>query len=106
MERKTVGGLKLSYPAEGPGSGTCCTPVAELPVLAGMHKVLAPSKTRMLVQGPVAVHHVAGVDVLVAEALLHGLAVVAELHHLALEVRALVDAHAVLPPTVLEGEMQ
>lgn len=60
----------------------------------------------MFVQGPVAIHHVAGVDVLVAEALLHGHAVVAELHHLALEVRTLVDAQAVLTPTVLDGDMQ
>lgn len=60
----------------------------------------------MFVQGPVAIHHVAGVDVLVAEALLHGHAVVTELHHLALEVRTLVDAQAVLSPTVLEGDMQ
>lgn len=60
----------------------------------------------MFVQGPVAIHHVAGVDVLVAEALLHRHAVVAELHHLALEVRTLVDAQAVLSPTVLDGDMQ
>lgn len=104
MDRKTTGCLKLGYPAEGAGSGARRTPVAELPVLAGMHKVLAPPIAGMLVQGPVAVHHVAGVDVPVAEALLHGLAVVAELHHLALEVRALINAQAVLSPAVLQGE--
>lgn len=104
MDRKTSGLLEFSYPAERASSGTCCTPVAELPVLAGMHEVLAPPIAGMLVQGPVAFHHIAGVDVPVAEALLHRLAVVAELHHLTLEVRALVDAQAVPPPTVLEGK--
>lgn len=104
MDRNTTGHLKLGDPAEGPGSGTCCTPVAELPVLARVHEVLAPPIAGMLVQGPVAVHHVAGVDVPVAEVLLHGLAVVAKLHHLALEVRTLIDAQAVLPPAVLWGK--
>lgn len=102
----TSGHLKLSYPAEGAGGGARRTPVAELPVLAGRHEVLAPPVAGMLIQGPVAVHHFAGVDVLVVETLLHGLAVVAELHHLALEFRTLVNAHAVLPSTVLEKEMQ
>lgn len=105
MDRKTTGHLKLSYPAEGPGSGAGCTPVTELPVLAGMHEVLAPPVAGILVQGPVAIHHVAGIDVPAVETLLHGLAVVTELHHLALEVRALVDAQAVRSPAVLQGEM-
>lgn len=55
----------------------------------------------VLVKGPVAVQHVAGVDVVAAEKILHRLAVVAELHHLALKVRLLVDAHAIGPLTYL-----
>lgn len=106
MDRKTSGPSKFSYPAEGASRGTCCAPVAELPVLAGMHKVLAPSIAGMLIQGPVAFHHIAGVDVPAAEALLHGFAVVTKLHHLTLEVWALIDAQAVLPPTVLEVNKQ
>lgn len=106
MDRKTIGHLKLCDPAEGASGGTRCTPVAELPVLAGRHEVLASPIAGMLIQGPVAIHHVAGIDVPVAEALLHGHAVIAELHHLALEVRTLVYAQAVLSPAVLEGEMQ
>lgn len=49
----------------------------------------------VLVQGPVTVHDVAGVDVTAAEMILHRLTVLAELHHLALEVGPLVDAYAV-----------
>ena len=56
----------------------------------------------MLVQGPVAVHDVAGVDVAAAEVILHRVTVLAELHHLALEVGPLVDAHAVGPLAGLE----
>lgn len=106
MDRKTTGRLKLGYPAEGASGGTRCAPFVELPVLARTHEVLAPPIAWMLVHGPVAVHHVAGVDVPVAETILHRLAVVAEFHHLALEVRTLVDADTVLPPAVLEEEKQ
>lgn len=49
----------------------------------------------MLIEGPVAIHDVARVDVTAAEMILHRLAVIAELHHLTLEVGTLVDAHAV-----------
>lgn len=49
----------------------------------------------MLVESPVAVHHVAGVDVMTVELILHRITVIAELHHLALEVGASVDAEAV-----------
>lgn len=106
MDRKTAVHLELSYPAEGAGGGARCTPVTELPVLARTHEVLASPVTGMLIQGPVTFHHFAGVDVPVAEALLHRLAVVTELHHLALEIRTLVDAHTVLPSTVLVQEIQ
>lgn len=49
----------------------------------------------MLVEGPVALHDVAGVDVTAAEMILHRITVVTKLHHLTLEVGALVDAYAV-----------
>lgn len=49
----------------------------------------------VLVKGPVALQDIAGVDVVAAEKILHWLTVVAELHHLALEVGPLIDAHAI-----------
>lgn len=55
----------------------------------------------VLVKGPVAVQDVAGVDVVAAEEILHGLTVVAEFHHLALKVRLLVDAHTIRALTYL-----
>lgn len=51
----------------------------------------------VLVEGPVAVQDIAGVDVVAAEKILHRLAVVAEFHHLALKVRLLIDAHTIRP---------
>lgn len=62
--------LKVSDPAEGPSGGTGGSPVAELPVLARPHEVLASPVIGMLVKGPVAVHDVAGVDVAAAESVL------------------------------------
>lgn len=97
-------GLKLSDPSEGAGGGAGGPPVAELAVLAGPHEVLVATVVGMLVEGPVAVHDVAGVDVTAAEVVLHGLAVVAELHHLALEVGPLVDADAVGALAGLQAE--
>lgn len=88
-------GLKVGDPSEGAGGGTGGSPFAELPVLAGPHKVLAPPVVGMLVEGPVAVHDVGGVDVTATEAVLDGVTVLAELHHLSLEVWPLVDSHTV-----------
>lgn len=51
----------------------------------------------VLVEGPVAVQDIAGVDVVAAEKILHRLTVVAEFHHLALKVRLLIDAHTIRP---------
>lgn len=98
--------LKVGDPAEGAGGGAGGPPVTELAVLPGPHEVLASAVVGVLVHGPVAVHDVAGVDVAAAEVILHRLAVVAELHHLALEVGPLVDADAVRALTGLEKETQ
>lgn len=87
--------LKISDSAEGPSGGTGGPPVTKLAVLPRPHKVLAPTVIGVLVQSPVAVHHVAGVDVMTVEMILHRITVVAELHHLSLEVGAPVDAEAV-----------
>lgn len=87
--------LKICDSAEGPGGGASGPPVTELAVLSRPHEVLAATVIGVLVEGPVAIHDVAGVDVTAAEMILHWLAVVAELHHLTLEVGTLVDADAV-----------
>lgn len=87
--------LKISDSAEGPGGGTGGPPVTELAVLPRPHKVLAPAVIGVLVESPVAVHHIAGVDVMTVEMILHWITVIAELHHLALEVGASVDAETV-----------
>lgn len=55
----------------------------------------------VLVQGPVAVQDVAGIDVLAAETILHRLTVVAEFHHLAFKVGLLVDADTIRSLTFL-----
>lgn len=94
--------LKLRDSAEGPGGGTGGPPVTELAVLSGPHEVLPAVVVGVLVQGPVAVHDVAGVDVAAAEMILHRLAVLTELHHLTLEVGPLIDAHAIGALTGLE----
>lgn len=49
----------------------------------------------MLIEDPVALLHIAGVDVVEVEALIQGGAVITQLHHLATELRALVDHHFV-----------
>lgn len=49
----------------------------------------------MLIEDPVAVFHIAGVDVVGMEAFVQGGTVISQLHHLASELRALVDHHSV-----------
>lgn len=97
-------GLKVGDPTEGAGGGTGGSPFAELPVLAGPHKVLAAPVVWMLVEGPVAIHDVGGVDVTATETVLDGVTVLAELHHLSLEVWPLVDSHAVGTAAGLLGQ--
>lgn len=49
----------------------------------------------MLIEGPVALHDIGGVDVTVAEAIVDVGAVVRELHHVSTHVRSVVDSHLV-----------
>lgn len=87
--------LKICDSAEGAGGCAGGPPVTELAVLSRPHEVLTTTVVGVFVEGPVAFHHIAGVDVAAAEVILHRLAVIAELHHLTLEVGSLIDAHAV-----------
>lgn len=95
---KAIGSrLELCDSAEGASGGAGGPPVTELAVLPGLHEVLPATVVWVLVEGPVAVHDIAGIDVTAPKMILHRLAVLTELHHLTLEVGSLVDAHAVGP---------
>lgn len=65
----------------------------EPPVFTRAHQILPPSVMGMLVEDPVAIHHIAGVDVIEMEALVQGGAIISQFHHLASELWALVDHH-------------
>lgn len=71
IQTKSGSRLKLCDSAEGPGGGAGGPPLAELAVLPGPHEVLPAAVAGVLVQGPVAVYDVAGVDVAAAEVILH-----------------------------------
>lgn len=87
--------LKFSDPSEGPDNGTGSTPVAIPPVLPISQKVLSASVVRVLVEDPVSVHNITGVNVTVVETVRHTGTIIHELHHVAAEVRLLKDAQPV-----------
>lgn len=95
LGRQRCSYLKLGDPTEGASGGACGAPVTKLPVLSRPHEVLAAAVVGVFVEGPVALQNVTGVDVTAAEAFLDRLTVLGELHRLALEVGAFIDAHAV-----------
>lgn len=64
-------------------------------VLSGAQEILASPVVRVLVEDPVTFHDVAGVNVMVAEALVHIGAVIHELHHVSHHVRPVEDPHPV-----------
>lgn len=101
IEKTQAFSLKVSDSSEGAGVGAGGTPVVKFAVLARLEEVLTAAEVGMLVHGPVSLQDVAGEDVAVAEALLDRLTVVSELHRVALEVRAVVDAHPVRTTTSL-----
>lgn len=49
----------------------------------------------MLVEDPVTVSHIAGVDIIVVETFIQGGAVICQIHHLASKLWALVEHHSV-----------
>lgn len=78
-------------------------PVTTGPVFSGAQEVLAPPVVRMLVEDPVTLQNVAGVNVTVAEAVVEIGAVVHYLHRMSCQVRSVVDPHSV-GPSVLFAE--
>ena len=88
------------HPPEGADHGVVAAPVAAGPVLAGAHEVLAAPVVGVLVEDPVALHDVAGEDVVVVVAVVHVGAVLHELHHLAHHLRPVVHPHPVGAPVL------
>lgn len=70
-------------------------PVTTGPVLPRPQEILSSLVVGMLVEDPETFQNVAGVNITVAEALVHVGAVVHELHHVSHEVRPVVDPHLV-----------
>lgn len=89
--------LKFSDPSEGANDGTGSAPVAVPPVLPRSQEVLPASVVGVLVEDPVAVHDITGVDVAVMETVRHTGAVVHELHHVTVEIWFLIDPQSVRP---------
>lgn len=81
--------------SDGSHPGTETSPLIKPPVFTRAHQVLASPVMGMLVEDPVAVHHVAGVDVAKVEAFVQGGAVISQLHHLTSELWALIDPQSV-----------
>lgn len=103
LKLKTNPKLKICDPAEGPSGGAGGPPVTELAVLPRPHEVLASTIVGVLIEGPVALHDIAGVDVAATEVILDRLTVIIELHHLALEVGTLIDTDAIWAFTGLKA---
>lgn len=87
--------LKFSDPPEGPDNGTGSTPVAIPPVLPSSQEVLSASVVGVLVEDPVSIHNITGVNMAVVETVRHTGTIIHELHHVAAKVRLLKDAQPV-----------
>lgn len=87
--------LKFSDPPEGSDDGAGGTPVAVPPVLPRSQEVLSASVVGVLVEDPVAIHIITGVDMAVMETVRHTGTVIHELHHVTTEVGFLVDTQSV-----------
>ena len=82
--------LQLSDPAEGAHTGGGGAPVSVVVVLAAFQEVLLPLEVGLLVQGPGAICHHAGVDVAELECLRNRWAVLSPLGHLTSEILLIV----------------
>lgn len=71
------------------------TPIAVSPVLARSQEILSASVIWVLIEQPVSIKHIAGMDVVVVKTVIQRWAVVSKLHHLTAKVRMLVDSHSV-----------
>lgn len=87
--------VQVADSSDGADSGADASPVAEPPVLPGPHVVRPALVVGLVVQQPVAFHHVTGVEVGHAEAVLDVWAVVQHFVHLTGHVGAFVEPHLV-----------
>lgn len=87
--------LKFGDPSEGADDGASGTPFAVPPVLPGSQKVLSASVVRILIEDPVAIHNVTGVDMAMVETIRHTGTVIHEFHHVTAEVGLLIDTHPI-----------
>lgn len=83
------------HPSERAHPGVVAAPVTAGPVLSWAQEVLASPVVGVLVEDPVTLHNVAGVNVVVAEAIIHVGAVIHELHCVSHHVRPVVDPHPI-----------
>lgn len=97
--------LEIHEAPDGADPGVVAAPFVEALVLAGPHVVVMSPVVGLLVHEPVAVHHVAGVDVGHVETLIEVGAVVCQLYHLTSHVEMLVQPHLVAA-AVLQRESQ
>ena len=102
---RTILFLEIHDASEGANPGAHSSPVVVLPVLSGPQVVLPALVVGLVVHQPVAVHHVAGVDVGHAETVLDIGAVVAQLHHLTSHIRAIIQPHLVVATVLWRQRM-
>lgn len=86
---------KSPHPPEWAHHGVVAAPVTTGPVLSRAQEKLASPVVRVLVEDPVALHDIAGVNITVAEALVHIGAVIHELHCVSQQVGPVIDPHPV-----------
>ena len=96
--------LEIHETPDGADPGAHGVPLAEAPVLAGPQVVVAPPVVGVLVQQPVAIHHVAGVEVGEAEAVHEVGAVLHQLHHLTPHVEVLEQPHPEAAAVLEDGQ--
>lgn len=100
--REPTGLVEVGDASQGAEGRAGAAPLAVPPVLAGPQEVLAAPVVRVLVQYPVALHHVDGGDVTGVESLVQVRAVILQLQVLAAEVGLLKDLHPVVAVVLRE----
>lgn len=88
------------HPPERAHHGVVAAPVSVGPILSWAQEKLAPPVVGVLVENPVALHDVAGVNVTEMEAIVHVGAVIHELHHVSHHVGPVIDPHLVGSPVL------
>lgn len=81
--------------SDGANPGIDGSPVTVSPVLARPQEILPSPVVGMLIEEPIPLHNIAGVDIIVLESIIEGREVIGKLQHLTAKVRALVDSHLV-----------